>query len=111
MSLTNRLPETKYSLNITSRSQLDAMSFEELSKYRKELDDDLAFLFSYLKNTLHADMDTALLTGDGFPRSDIDVVQIRLCRVKIIKLQNDYRWISETLLDKMQQQLAKNESS
>ena len=109
MSVTNQLPQTSYALNITSRGQLNAMSFEELSKYRKELDEDLSFLFSYLKNTLHADMDTPLLSGDGFPRSDIDIVQVRLCRVKIIKLQNDYKWISETLLDKMQKQLAKND--
>lgn len=84
------------------------MSFDTLSKQRKELDDDLSLLFNYLQTTLHCDMETPLVTGDGYPRSDIDVVQVRLCRVKIIKLQNDYRWVSETLLDKMQSQLSQN---
>lgn len=35
-------------------------------------------------------MDTSLLTNDGFPRDDIDVVSIRLIRVKIIRLRNDH---------------------
>lgn len=108
MSLTNNLPETNYKLIITSREQLNSLSFEQLSLYRKQLDGDLTLLFSYLNDTLNADMNTPLLTGDGFPRADIDIIQIRLCRVKIIKLQNDYKWISETLLDKMQNQLSNN---
>lgn len=108
MSLTNNLPQIKYSLQISSREQLNKMSFSELSDYRKQLDHDLSRLFIYLKNDLHADMSTDLLSGDGFPRSDIDIVQVRLCRVKIIKLQNDYKWISETLLDKMNSQLSQN---
>lgn len=108
MSLTNNLPGLKYDFVITSREQLNSVSFENLSMYRKQLDDDLTLLFDYLKDKLHADMNTPLLSGDGFPRSDIDVVQIRLCRAKLIKLQNDYKWISETLLDKMQTQLSNN---
>lgn len=109
MSLTNNLPPIKYNLNITSRLQLNSMSFEELSNYRKQLDNDLLLLFNHLQNDLHSDMESNLITGDGFPRTDIDVVQVRLCRVKIIKLQNDYKWISETLLEKMKNQLSKNE--
>ncbi|ONH72012.1 hypothetical protein BOH78_4075 [Pichia kudriavzevii] len=108
MSLTNSLPETTYTFEVTSRAQLNALPFEELSKHRSEIDADLAVLFDHLQNKLHANMDTELLTLDGFPRADIDVLQIRLCRAKIIKLQNDYKWISETLLEKMQQQLQQN---
>ncbi|KAK9474418.1 uncharacterized protein V1510DRAFT_401500 [Dipodascopsis tothii] len=36
-------------------------------------------------------MDTPLLTEDGFPRSDIDVAQVRMTRARIIRLRNDYR--------------------
>jgi 26S proteasome non-ATPase regulatory subunit 9 len=105
MSLTNNLPPTKYSFQITSRDQLNALSFAQLSQYRSQLDSDLTLLFQHLQYELNADMNMSLLTLDGFPRADIDVVQIRLCRAKIIKLQNDYKWISETLLDKMKSQL------
>ncbi|ANB12952.1 Nas2p [Sugiyamaella lignohabitans] len=38
-------------------------------------------------------MDTPLVTSDGFPRSDIDVAQIREARSRIIRLKNDLRGI------------------
>lgn len=109
MSLTNSLPKTTYNYQIVSRDQLSNTSFEDLTTYRQQIDDDLTILFNHLQSTLKCDMNTSLLTLDGYPRSDIDVVQVRLCRSKIIKLQNDYKWISETLLDKLQSQLSKNQ--
>ncbi|KAL5117252.1 putative 26S proteasome regulatory subunit [Pleosporales sp. CAS-2024a] len=36
-------------------------------------------------------MSTGLTTLDGFPRSDVDVPQIRTTRARIIRLKNDYR--------------------
>ncbi|KAF2471074.1 26S proteasome non-ATPase regulatory subunit 9 [Lindgomyces ingoldianus] len=36
-------------------------------------------------------MNTTLTTFDGFPRSDIDVPQIRTTRARIIRLKNDYK--------------------
>ncbi|KAH8723261.1 hypothetical protein GQ44DRAFT_710867 [Phaeosphaeriaceae sp. PMI808] len=36
-------------------------------------------------------MNTGLTTFDGFPRSDIDVPQIRTTRARIIRLKNDYK--------------------
>ncbi|ORY15713.1 26S proteasome non-ATPase regulatory subunit 9 [Clohesyomyces aquaticus] len=36
-------------------------------------------------------MNTTLTTFDGFPRSDIDVAQIRTTRARIIRLKNDYK--------------------
>lgn len=36
-------------------------------------------------------MSTNLLTPDGFPRSDLDVAQIRTTRTRIIYLRNDYK--------------------
>ncbi|KAI8933547.1 hypothetical protein NX059_009283 [Plenodomus lindquistii] len=36
-------------------------------------------------------MNTGLTTFDGFPRSDIDVAQIRTTRARIIRLKNDYK--------------------
>ena len=37
------------------------------------------------------DMNTSLLTFDGFPRADIDVAQIRTTRARIIGLKNDHK--------------------
>lgn len=37
------------------------------------------------------DMNTRLLTPDGFPRADIDVAQVRTTRARIIHLRNDYK--------------------
>ncbi|KAH9221677.1 26S proteasome non-ATPase-like protein regulatory subunit 9 [Leptodontidium sp. 2 PMI_412] len=37
------------------------------------------------------DMNTRLLTPDGFPRADLDVAQIRTTRSRIIYLKNDHK--------------------
>ncbi|KAJ8605421.1 hypothetical protein MRB53_041462 [Persea americana] len=42
-------------------------------------------------------MQTGLLTLDGFPRSDIDVAQIRTTRARIVRLKNDYKWLMEKI--------------
>ncbi|KAJ8099664.1 hypothetical protein POJ06DRAFT_254161 [Lipomyces tetrasporus] len=36
-------------------------------------------------------MNTPLITRDGFPRSDIDVAQVRITRTRIIRLRNDLK--------------------
>ena len=38
-------------------------------------------------------MTTSLTTLDGFPRSDIDVAQVRTTRARIIRLKNDHKAI------------------
>lgn len=42
-------------------------------------------------------MQTSLLTLDGYPRSDIDVAQIRTTRARIVRLKNDYKWLMEKI--------------
>ena len=42
-------------------------------------------------------MNTSLLTFDGFPRSDIDVAQIRTTRARIIRLKNDHKALMKKL--------------
>lgn len=49
-------------------------------------------------------METSLITHDGFPRSDINVLEIRNARVKIIRLRNDLNAIINELSEKMQSQ-------
>lgn len=42
-------------------------------------------------------MNTSLLTFDGFPRNDIDVAQIRTTRARIIHLKTDYKLVMAEL--------------
>ena len=46
-------------------------------------------------------MTTSLTTFDGYPRSDIDVAQVRTTRARIIRLKNDYK----ELMDKIEKGL------
>ncbi|CAK7263509.1 putative 26S proteasome regulatory subunit [Sporothrix epigloea] len=66
------------------------LSFAELQKKKDNMEAELSALSSVL--TSHGvDMNSSLLTSDGFPRSDIDVAQIRTTRSRIIHLRNDYK--------------------
>ncbi|KAK2592042.1 putative 26S proteasome regulatory subunit [Conoideocrella luteorostrata] len=85
------------------------LSFGELQRKKTDFEEELKALGSVLEsvnstvrfqsealivliNTQHGvNMDTPLLTRDGFPRSDIDVPQIRTTRAQIIRLRNDYK--------------------
>ena len=103
-------------LNIDSLPHVDSfpsMSFEQLVSTKKLLDTRLYQLFDILLGELRADMNTPL-TVDGFPRSDIDVVGIRLVRVNIIRLRNDLLQVMQHIDKQLGEQLQKqvvNESA
>lgn len=46
-------------------------------------------------------MDGPLIDGDGFPRNDIDVYQVRQARQQIICLQNDYKALMKEIEKQM----------
>lgn len=52
-------------------------------------------------------MDSPLITSDGFPRSDINIIEVRTARIKIIKLKNDLSAVidelSKRIADRLQQ--------
>ncbi|ORX45984.1 26S proteasome non-ATPase regulatory subunit 9 [Piromyces finnis] len=48
-------------------------------------------------NSHKVGMNDSLLDSEGFPRSDIDIVQIRIARNKIICLKNDYKDIMKNI--------------
>lgn len=56
-------------------------------------------------------MNTSLLTFDGFPRNDIDVAQIRTTRARIVRLKNDYKAVMTKLETAIQEQFAKGAES
>ncbi|KAI6093707.1 hypothetical protein F4821DRAFT_4209 [Hypoxylon rubiginosum] len=72
------------------------LSFAELQAKKENLEAELKALSSVL-DSHGVTMDTPLITGDGFPRADIDVAQIRTTRSRIIHLKNDYKDLMNTI--------------
>ncbi|XP_026669193.1 26S proteasome non-ATPase regulatory subunit 9 [Ceratina calcarata] len=62
----------------------------QLMKDKDKIEADLKALAEVLE-TNHVGMDDPLVDSEGYPRSDIDVYQIRHTRHKIICLKNDYK--------------------
>jgi 26S proteasome non-ATPase regulatory subunit 9 len=72
------------------------LSFAELQKRKDDLEAELKALGSVL-DSHGVTMETSLVTRDGFPRSDIDVAQIRTTRARIIRLRNDYKEVMNAI--------------
>ncbi|ROW14792.1 hypothetical protein VPNG_03777 [Cytospora leucostoma] len=66
------------------------LTFAELQRKKENMEEELKALSSVL-DSHGVDMNTSLLTPDGFPRADLDVAQIRTTRARIIHLRNDYK--------------------
>ncbi|KAI3328864.1 hypothetical protein HD806DRAFT_480948 [Xylariaceae sp. AK1471] len=66
------------------------LSFAELQQKKDNIEAELKALSGVL-DSHGVNMETPLLTRDGFPRADIDVAQIRTTRSRIIHLKNDYK--------------------
>jgi 26S proteasome non-ATPase regulatory subunit 9 len=66
------------------------LSFAQLQQKKDDLEAELKALGGVL-DSHRVTMDTPLVTRDGFPRSDIDVAQVRTTRARIIRLRNDYK--------------------
>ncbi|KAG6086753.1 hypothetical protein E4U31_003210 [Claviceps sp. LM219 group G6] len=66
------------------------MNFAELQRRKSNLEQELEALSGVLESQ-GVNMETPLITSDGFPRSDIDVAKIRTTRARIIRLKNDYK--------------------
>ncbi|PNP50127.1 hypothetical protein THARTR1_09116 [Trichoderma harzianum] len=77
--------------NFTQRNgDAGKQSFAELQRKKDDMEAELKALGSVL-DSHGVDMQTPLLTRDGFPRADLDVAQIRTTRARIIRLRNDYK--------------------
>lgn len=73
----------------TANGDSKQLGFTELQRRKLEIEAELAALGGVL-DSHGVNMDTPLLTADGFPRADIDVAQIRTTRARIIRRRNDY---------------------
>ncbi|OAR01653.1 hypothetical protein LLEC1_05013, partial [Akanthomyces lecanii] len=76
----------------TTNGTSSHLSFTELQQKKDNVEAELKALGGVL-DSHGVDMNTPLLTSDGFPRSDLDVAQIRTTRARIIRLKNDYKEI------------------
>ncbi|TKA33134.1 hypothetical protein B0A50_00687 [Salinomyces thailandicus] len=72
------------------------LSLQELITKKENVEAELSALGSVL-DSHNVRMTTSLTTFDGFPRSDIDVAQIRTTRARIIRLKNDHKALMSKL--------------
>ncbi|KAG5973997.1 hypothetical protein E4U58_003773 [Claviceps cyperi] len=76
--------------NGVSTNGAGPMNFAELQRRKSNLEQELEALSGVLESQ-GVNMETPLITSDGFPRSDIDVAKIRTTRARVIRLKNDYK--------------------
>lgn len=82
-------------INESLRSRIERLSelpIDQVFELKIWVESELSRLFDFLKQQ-GGDMESPLVTGDGYPRSDIDVLQIRLIRRSINMLRNDLKSI------------------
>jgi 26S proteasome non-ATPase regulatory subunit 9 len=88
-----------------ANSDISKLSFGELNRKKDDLEAELKALGGVL-DSHRVDMNTSLVTRDGFPRADIDVAQIRTTRSRIIYLRNDYKDLMATIEKRLHEHFA-----
>ena len=63
----------------------------ELTKKKKEIEDEIALHLSTLESQGNVGMTEPLVDAEGFPRNDVDLVVIRQSRQRVICLRNDHK--------------------
>jgi 26S proteasome regulatory subunit N4 len=75
---------------------LEGLTLKQLMDRKDNLEAELKALGAVL-DTHGVDMQTSLTDRDGFPRSDIDVAQVRVTRARIISLRNDWKELMDRI--------------
>jgi 26S proteasome regulatory subunit N4 len=86
--------------SIHQAESFEGLSLQQLIARKDNLEAELKALGAVL-DSHGVTMQTSLTTFDGFPRSDIDVAQVRVTRARIITLRNDWK----SLMDKIEKGL------
>ncbi|KHN95319.1 pdz/dhr/glgf [Metarhizium album ARSEF 1941] len=93
----------------TSNSRVNGnvghLSFGELQRKKEDLEEELKALGGVL-DSHGVNMESPLVTRDGYPRSDIDVAQIRTTRARIVRLRNDYKDLMKNIEKYLHQHFA-----
>ncbi|KAF4510730.1 hypothetical protein G6O67_002600 [Ophiocordyceps sinensis] len=102
------VPSGPASTAATTNGHAGRSSFAELQQRKDDLEAELKALGGVL-DSHGVGMDTPLVTGDGFPRADLDVAQIRTTRARIIRLPpgSSSRPVPDALPDASDQAFAK----
>ncbi|EHN01862.1 Nas2p [Saccharomyces cerevisiae x Saccharomyces kudriavzevii VIN7] len=87
--LSDLLANVKIDPSLTSRmSQMDNFKLPELMVLKTDIEAQLEAYFGLLEEQ-GIGMDSPLVTPDGYPRSDVDVLQITMIRKNVNMLKND----------------------
>lgn len=90
-----QLTNLQINASITSQIEnLNDLSLQEVTLLKGLIENDLDKNFKFLSSQ-NLDMDSSLITQDGYPRSDIDVLQVRLTKKNINMLRNDLHNVIE----------------
>ncbi|TRY79038.1 hypothetical protein DNTS_011025 [Danionella cerebrum] len=76
--------------NISTGSSVSEDSVRLLMKRKDDIEDQIKACYEILQ-TAGVGMDAPLVDGEGFPRADVDLYQIRTARHSISCLQNDHK--------------------
>jgi len=72
------------------RGKMAAAEVREKIDKKDEIEKEILALHEVLESH-HTNMTDELVDGEGFPRSDVDVLTVRKTRVRVIYLQNDLK--------------------
>ncbi|XP_034284670.1 26S proteasome non-ATPase regulatory subunit 9 [Pantherophis guttatus] len=64
---------------------------QELLKKKDEIEAQIKAYYEVLQDQKGVGMNEPLVDGDGYPRADVDIYQVRTARHNIICLQNDHK--------------------
>jgi len=98
MDLTPAVESGPTSWRGTDGTVFSSLSILQLIEKKEKVETELRELGQTL-GALKVDMNTSLTTFDGYPRSDIDIAQIRTVRNRIIHVRNDYKVIMQLMED------------
>lgn len=96
--------------SIHQAESFEGLTLQQLIARKDNLEAELKALGAVL-DTHGVTMQTSLTTFDGFPRSDIDVAQVRVTRARIIALRNDWKALMDRIEKGLHEHHAKYQAS
>ena len=96
--------------SIHQAESFNGLTLHQLIARKDNLEAELKALGAVL-DSHGVTMQTTLTTFDGFPRSDIDVAQVRVTRARIIALRNDWKALMDKIEKGLHQHHAKYQAS
>ncbi|KAL2435158.1 26S proteasome non-ATPase regulatory subunit 9 [Exophiala dermatitidis] len=96
--------------SIHQPESFEGLSLQQLIVRKDNLEAELKALGAVL-DSHGVNMNTSLTTFDGYPRSDIDVAQVRVTRARIIVLRNDWKALMDRIEKGLHEHHAKYQAS